>query len=89
MKPTSPQPAAPADRLKPEPPSSANRREFLRGSARYTALAVLGLLASKVLGRRAASACVNQSVCGSCPIFTDCTLPQAITIKEVKPAGKL
>lgn len=89
MKPASPQPTDPAGRLKPEPLSSANRREFLRGSARYTALAVLGLVAGKVLGRRSASACVNQSVCGSCPVLTGCTLPQALTTKEVKPTSAL
>ena len=75
---------AAADRPNPDLPAGANRREFLRGSARYTALAVLALLTSRLLGRRGLSRCLNPPGCATCPAYTDCSLPQAISNRQLK-----
>jgi hypothetical protein len=60
------------------------RREFFRAAARYTALSVIGLVASYLLGRKSQGACTNRSVCGSCPLWVDCTLPPALARKAVE-----
>ena len=61
----------------PDVPARVPRREFLRGSVRYAALAALALLAGRVLGRRSIATCAHPPGCATCPVFGDCSLPQA------------
>jgi hypothetical protein len=89
MKPLNHNRAAAADRPHRGLNGPANRREFLRGSARYTALAVLALVTGRLLGRRGPSRCVNPPGCATCPVFLDCSLPQALSNKQLKPQGRL
>jgi hypothetical protein len=63
----------------------ADRREFLRGSARYALLAGLAA-ASAVLVKRSSAGlsgqtCINEGICRGCGVVTDCGLPQALSFK--------
>lgn len=55
-----------------------NRREFLRGSARYLALGGLVLVTGVLFSRKKTSAieekCINLGVCRSCSVFKNCGL---------------
>jgi len=67
------------------PNETANRREFLRGSARYALLAGLGAVSAVLVRRRGATlpgqTCTNQGICRGCGAVTDCGLPQALSFK--------
>ena len=65
---------------------AANRREFLRGSARYTLLAGLAAV-SALLARKPGAAlpgqtCINKSICRGCVAVAACGLPQALSFKQ-------
>ncbi len=66
---------------------AANRREFLRGSLRYSLLAGLAAVSAALLRRRgsrlANQTCVNESICRGCAVFDDCGLPQALSAKQI------
>ena len=68
------------------PNESANRREFLRGGARYALLAGLAVVSAVLVKRRSATlpgqTCINQGICRGCGAFEDCGLPQALSAKE-------
>lgn len=79
------------DRLKPimkteQTVKAANRREFLRGGARYTLLAglaaVSALLAKKRDPALPGQTCINQSICRGCTVVGNCGLPQALSFKQ-------
>lgn len=67
--------------------NAANRREFLRGSIRYTLLACVGAVSAVLVKRRGElpenQTCVNQGICRGCGVFEDCGLPQALSAKQV------
>ncbi len=58
----------------------ANRREFLRAAARYGLLSLLAGLAVGNTWKRK-RACINQGPCRQCPIFPECSLPQAGAVR--------
>jgi hypothetical protein len=70
---------------------AATRRDFLRGSVRYALLAGLAAVSATVAGRRdnrlPGQTCVNQGICGGCAIFTECSLPQALSAKQARTTG--
>jgi hypothetical protein len=74
------------------PNESANRREFLRGGARYALLAGLAAVSAVLVKRRAASlpgqTCINQGICRGCGAFEDCGLPQALSAKQVLQSSR-
>ena len=55
---------------------SETRREFLRSSVRYVALATL-LAGSGRLIFRGGGKCEREIPCSGCSLFTGCELPQA------------
>lgn len=69
-----------------EPFYAANRREFLRGGARYALLAGLAAVSAVLVRRRGAGllgqTCINQGICRGCGAFEDCGLPQALSAKQ-------
>lgn len=75
----------PANRV--EPVYAANRREFLRGGARYAWLAGLAAVSVVLVKRRGTSlpsqTCINQGICRGCGVFEDCGLPRALSAKRV------
>ena len=74
-----------------------SRRDFLRAAARFAALAGIGTLAVRLLGRRRWSrpggrtpaaggqTCVNDGYCRACGAFTGCGLPAALSAKQRAP----
>ncbi len=64
----------------------ANRREFLRGGARYTLLAGLAAVSALLIKRRRGAlpgqTCINQSICRGCSVVGNCGLPQALSFKQ-------
>jgi hypothetical protein len=61
-----------------------SRREMMMGSLRYGALAGLAALGT-VLYRKhrdLGAECVNQGVCGRCPVLGGCGLPLAIDFRS-------
>jgi hypothetical protein len=73
--------------MKTEPTeTAANRREFLRGGARYTLLAGVAAVSALLIQKRGAAlpgqTCVGNSICRSCNVVGDCGLPQALSFKQ-------
>jgi len=70
-----------------EPFYAANRREFLRGGARYALLWALAAISGALVKRRVGSlpgqTCLNQGICRGCGAVGDCGLPQALSFKQV------
>ena len=68
------------------PNETANRREFLRGGARYALLAGLAAVSTVLVKRRGASlpdqTCINEGICRGCGAVSDCGLPQALSFKQ-------
>ncbi len=71
---------------------SANRREFLRGGARYALLAGLAAVSAVLVKRRGATlpgqTCINQGICRGCGAVGDCGLPQALSFKQATQTGR-
>jgi hypothetical protein len=61
---------------------NVNRREFLRGLARYGLLALMAVLTGAVLRKNRDPKCLKQGPCGGCPVFAECTLPPALSNKR-------
>jgi hypothetical protein len=65
---------------------TGNRREFLRGGARYTLLAGLAVVSALLARKRGAAlsgqTCVNNSICRGCNVVGNCGLPQALSFKQ-------
>jgi len=65
-----------------------NRRDFLRSAGRYGIAALLLLLGEESIRRGAKrEACVNQGICSGCTAFSGCSLPQALSAKQVLAGG--
>ena len=60
------------------------RRAFLRSGVRYGLLAGLAAVAARAGsgGRLTNQNCTNQGICGGCPDYTGCELPQALSAKQ-------
>ena len=71
---------------------SANRREFLRGGARYALPAGLAAVSAVLVKRRGATlpgqTCINQGICRGCGAVGDCGLPQALSFKQATQTGR-
>ena len=59
-----------------------NRRDFLRTAARLVLLTGVGALAVKLFRRESVTACINNSVCGNCRVFSECGLPAARAVRR-------
>jgi len=69
------------------PNSTGNRREFLRGGARYALLAGLAAVSGTLVAKRRgeglpSQACINQGICRGCGAVAECGLPQALSFKQ-------
>ena len=66
----------------------ANRREFLRGGARYALLTTLAAVSVALFkrsgGKLSGQTCVNQGICSGCTAYADCGLPQALSRKQIQ-----
>ena len=66
--------------------SRANRREFLRGGARYALLTTLAAVSATLFkrsgGKISGQTCINQGICSGCTAYAGCGLPQAISRKQ-------
>jgi hypothetical protein len=69
---------------------NGNRREFLRGSARWAALSVLMATAGWNFRKRLLlpSNCINEGLCHGCSVFAECSLPNAQQTRRASP-GKV
>jgi len=56
-----------------------SRRELLRAAGRVGAFGALGALGGALLARGGgrADACARDGLCGACPAFDNCGLPEA------------
>jgi hypothetical protein len=74
--------------MKEAGPVRANRREFLRGGARYALLTALGVMSGRLVrrggGKLSGQTCINQGFCRGCTVFTECGLPSALSAKQFK-----
>jgi len=77
--------------MKKAGPDCANRREFLRGGARYALLSALGVVSAILFkrsgGKLSGQACINQGICCNCTAFAGCGLPQALSARQTKRGG--
>lgn len=68
--------------------SRANRREFLRGGARYALLTTLAAVSATLFkrsgGKVTGQTCINQGICSGCTAYAGCGLPQALSRKQVQ-----
>lgn len=64
------------------------RREFLRGGARYALLTTLAAVSVALFkrsgGKLTGQSCVNQGICSGCTAYAGCGLPQALSRKQTK-----
>jgi len=66
------------------------RREFLRDAVRYPILIALGLVAGRLLARRASGplhpdeTCMNRGLCRDCRRMAGCPLPQAVMLRQAQ-----
>jgi hypothetical protein len=65
-----------------------NRREFLKKIGRYAILTGLFAGAGILLGRKRVTpkplqTCINRGICRGCSVLEDCTLPAALSMKNV------
>ena len=79
------------DMKEPHLDQAANRRDFLRGGARYALLAGVAAVGAVVAVRRGPAlpgqTCVSQGLCRGCNVFQDCELPQALSAKQALSKG--
>lgn len=64
-----------------------SRREFFRTCGRTAIAGGLAAFAAVMWKRKSSipdQDCVNQGICGPCPAFDKCELPQALSAKKVK-----
>jgi hypothetical protein len=64
-----------------------NRRQLLTAALRYATLGLLGTFGASSISRRRRLAregkCINDRVCRGCEVLQTCSLPQALSEKEV------
>jgi hypothetical protein len=70
------------------PERAESRREFFRTAARGGLLALLGAAVALAARRQALAGqhCINRGLCGGCPVYADCGLPQALSAKQARGA---
>jgi hypothetical protein len=70
-----------------------DRREFLRGSARYALLTTLAALSAALFkhsgGKLSGQTCSNQGICCGCSAYAGCGLPAALTRKQATSGGRV
>jgi len=73
--------------MKKNPGQQQNRRQLFIGILRYSTLGLIGVLGGSFLARRRRlvreNKCINDGICRGCEIFDKCSLPQALSAKEV------
>ena len=66
----------------------ANRREFLRGGARYALLTTLAAVSATLFkrsgGKLSGQTCINQGICTNCTAYAGCGLPSALSRKQAQ-----
>lgn len=67
--------------------SESDRREFLRAIGRGCGLLALGCTAALLARKQqrlvaAGQVCVNRGICGRCPVFGGCELPNALSARH-------
>ncbi len=66
----------------------ANRREFLRGGARYALLTTLAVVSATLFkrsgGKISGQTCINRGICSNCTAYAGCGLPPALSRKQSK-----
>ena len=64
-----------------------NRRQMLIEALRYGTLGLLGIVSGSVVAKRRRlvreGKCINKGICNGCEIFNNCSLPTALSVKEV------
>lgn len=64
-----------------------DRRQMLTSTLRYATLGLLGTFGASVISQRRRlvreGKCINEGVCRGCEILQTCTLPQALSAKEI------
>jgi len=64
-----------------------NRRKLLEAALRYGTLGLLGTAGGTFFAKRRKlvreGKCINDGVCRGCEVFQKCSLPQALSAKEV------
>jgi hypothetical protein len=64
-----------------------NRRQMLTAALRYGTLGLLGVVGGSVVAKRRRlvreGKCINGGICRGCTIFEDCSLPTALSVKDV------
>lgn len=69
-----------------------NRRQLLTEALRYTTLGVLGAVGGSVLAKRhrlvREGKCINGGICRGCAVLEGCSLPQALSARDILAGGK-
>ena len=64
-----------------------SRRQLLAAALRYATLGLFGAAGASVISKRRRLAregkCINDRVCRGCEVLETCSLPQALSEKEV------
>ena len=64
-----------------------NRRDFLKGAGRVTAVGGLSLLVLRLIRKNTiirGETCINKSICSGCGIVSSCALPPALSRRRVE-----
>jgi hypothetical protein len=68
-------------------PDIRKRRDFLESSLRFAAIGLFGSMIFHSVRKNKRfireNKCINRGICSSCQIFSDCSLPQALSAKNV------
>lgn len=73
--------------MKSELKPMQSRRQFFTSAFRYVVLAVLLAAGSAIIAKKRRlvqeGKCINRGICSDCEAFQRCSLPQALSAKEV------
>jgi hypothetical protein len=64
-----------------------SRREFLRAAGRILIAGAIGYIGARLLKRASfttGEACINNSICRGCSVYSGCGLPQALSAKRAR-----
>ena len=68
-----------------------NRRSVLTGALRYVALGTLAAVGGLAVAKRrrlvAEGTCINEGLCRGCAILAQCSLPEAVVVKQSTERG--
>jgi hypothetical protein len=71
---------------------ATNRRQFMQDAARGVATgaiaAVAWLLVSRDRTVRSEAPCINRGACRGCSLADDCSLPAALSMRQVTTKGR-